>query len=283
MAAQRVGQATFLNAVQDAAIEFVEVNHTYFITDAGKLLVVTPKTNSSFDADTNSWNSARRKHENLGLSVEDAQRYFLTEYTDAKDFGKRVHRIIELFLKEEDRPDQPLEHNYHPDLSEEGRAAFERNHPLKTAQLNIANIFENFKIFYEKVKQKYVLVASEYMIWERIWDSSSEPTTRAGTIDAVFWSNKDKREVVIMDWTTSAGLTTKWQETNRSIFNGEMRSKLDKKFCQLHTYMTILERNYNVIVKACIVVQLEDGRCIIHRDPNLIPCKCIRHQPRLRN
>lgn len=175
-------QDTVLDEVRDAAIEFEEEGHKYFING----VEVPQSCYSSFNRDENARNSAAREHGNLGLSIEDAKFYILTKYNYDAYFCIRVHRKIEKFLKNINEGEDPLVHIYEPGISEAARQAFERDHPLQDVQSKIEMTVENFRNFYED-RVNYELIASEYMVWDQ---SFRKNKPWAGTIDAIFWSNK---------------------------------------------------------------------------------------------
>lgn len=82
-------QSTVLDAVRDAVIAFGEERHIYFIS--------VPGTNDKLTVDHN---------ENSNKNANSAYR------NNAKYFGKRIHRKIEMFLKEKLKPENLLVQNY---------------------------------------------------------------------------------------------------------------------------------------------------------------------------
>lgn len=238
----RKTQREVLDAGRDAAIEFEEEGHTYFITIAGSEIPVEPPIGrfNSFNRDAIAERSAEREHGQLGLPIADAKYYYLTQYNNAAYFGKRVHSKIDKFLNGIVEIDDQLVQQYEPGISEAARLAFDRDYPLDDLKSRIDNTFERFKHIYEtKLRNQYKFIASEYMIWGKF----SNGNLRPGTIDALFRSNKDNGYVIV-DWTTADNLL--------DIYDGV--SKLDKKFHQIH--LTILKQNYNVTVTEAIVGEL---------------------------
>lgn len=109
--------------------------------------------------------------------------------------------------------------------------------------------YDVFQRIYKNFFSHYEFLASEYMIYDPIHKL-------AGTVDALFWADKAKRQVIIVDWKTCAnfsvyGVKVKNQQ---SPFFGQFKSKMDRYMCQLHLYTHILEKYYKVkVVQGYIV------------------------------
>lgn len=171
--------------------------------------------------------------------------------SEAMKFGKTAHRIIEMYLRNRETPLL---------LQQVWQATGSLDSGIYTFR-NLEQIFQNFIDYEQEINQQYELIASEYMVWGnmngKLW---------AGTIDAIFWSNQVKREVVVMDWTTTRDF--------KITYNG--RKNLDSKFCQLHKYMYILEQNYRVKVVKAFVVQVTTENCESYEVKNFDTCVCYR-------
>lgn len=276
MASNAVGQETVLRTKRDSAITFNEFSHTYFINNHRVEISVTGfvKTlDTPFNRRRLSSYLGWRKHKQLSLRIKDAIFYTRSEFNYATLLGIMIHKQIEVFLRNVYEQVECLEYNYEPGISYAARAAFDRDYPLAYTNFTIKSAFLAFLTFFDQyIVKHFELICSEYMIWGK----NNNGRLLAGRVDALFWSNKAKREVVIMDWTTSNHILYKKRVKNsRSPFNGEMRRKLDNKFCQLHTYAVILERYYNVTVTMAIVLHLRSGKCTPYCAPDYKTCKCI--------
>lgn len=282
MASSRVGQETVLYAKRDRAITFDKLNHIYFIYNNPVPISVTGLVKTSLNNPFNhkkissylAWKNYRR----LCLSIKDAISYFRTRFNYYSLLGTLIHQEIEVFLLQCNTGcmiDQVecLEYNYEPGISDVARAAFDRDFPLERANDIINNAFAIFYDYFEEhIVNDLEFICSEYMIW----GENDNGRLLAGRIDALFWSKKNYREVVIIDWTSSKDIRVRKRVTNpKSPFNGEMRSKLDDKFCQLHMYSAILERYYRVIVTKAIVVHFGPERYTQHYAPYFGNCKCL--------
>lgn len=275
MASNIVGQKSVLYAKRDRAIKFNELSHTYFVYNNRIPISVTGliKTlDNPFNRRRLSSYLGWRRHKKLSLRTRDAIFYVRSEFNYAQLLGTLIHKQIEVFLCNKYEQVECMEHIYEPGISSVARAAFDIKYPLAFANFTIQNAFAAFMDFYDKYLKHFELIGSEYMIW----GSNCNGRLLAGRIDALFWSNRKKREVVIVDWTTSRNMLNRRRVINASSpFNGKMRRKLDNKFCQLHMYSAILERYYNVTVTQAIVVQFWSGKYTAHYAPEFETCECI--------
>lgn len=131
-----------------------------------------------------------------------------------------------------------------------------------------ANAFDNA---FNLIFNKHQVAAVEHMIYDYEHKIS-------GTVDALFWHNIERREVIIVDWKTCSTYTfypSKIKNEN-SPFYGCAKSKLDKYYCQLHLYSKILTRNYNVNVVGSYVVFFNKDQtyALFYKPINETICKC---------
>lgn len=272
MASNRVGQGTVLCSKRDRGIKFDKIDHNYFIFNNPVPLSVTgvvkTSLNNPFNRKKISSYLAWTMHRRLCLSIKDAVSYFRTRFNYFALLGTLVHQQIEVFLHQSNtscmmEQVECLEYEYEPGISDVARAAFDRHHPLENA---------NDEYYEEHIVNDLEFICSEYMIWGENYNGR----LLAGSIDALFWSNENDREVVIIDWTTSKDILNRKRVSNpRSPFNGEMRSKLDDKFCQLHMYSAILERYYRVIVTKAIIIHFGPENYTQYYAPYFGNCKCL--------
>lgn len=118
----------------------------------------------------------------------------------------------------------------------------------------------------------YKICATEYMVW----DDAFMNGTIAGTIDCLFWSDIEKREIILVDWKTNKSLTYSNKiKVTTSPFYDEYRTTLMNYFCQLHLYQYILEKNYNVKVVKSLIVHVRDLFTIYQGTDNKT-CKCLK-------
>lgn len=119
--------------------------------------------------------------------------------------------------------------------------------------------------------RQHEIAVIEHMIYGEVGSS-----LLCGTINAIYWTNKANREVMIVDWTTSDLSENCSVKNTSSVFHGRGAiSKAQQKFCQLHCYKFILEKFYEVTVKYMMVVDLHKDSSSIKLASNDCVCRTI--------
>lgn len=301
-----------LFSLRDLKIFFEPEQHVYYINVDDKLTKVgasvseyiTKKLFSPFkDGEILDFMTRRGKNRNL----------IVAEWRFAAFVGHVVHSQIENFyiniMSQGEDAVYPRYCTYKIDVdlstygiktffkSNENITSEEENLIMKTLNINkamrsIEHAFNNFKRNYNNELYKYKCAAVEYMIYD-------EKKDIAGMVDAVFYESKenmlkygapdDKPCIFLVDWKTNAKLTDQRAypiENRDSPFYMEKKNKLEKYYCQLHTYSNILEDNYNVFVSRsmiCHVPQLNVVDDVSCQNPKILgipssqncPCKTI--------
>lgn len=108
-----------------------------------------------------------------------------------------------------------------------------------------SNCFQSFRSFYEcdpNFAENFI--KSEYSIWADIQLKLNENLKcLCGTIDAIYWIDKSKNHVGIIDWNTS-----EHSEHSEDEHEGSQWRK-----CRSHLHASILETKYGLTVTANIV------------------------------
>lgn len=281
-------QKIVLNKEHDSIIEFNEDKHIYKINGIKANFSITTFLNNlydSFDSHKVSlkcaekWKSKERP--NVGDSIYTKQMYILSEYKYAAYLGTCVHKQIESILNSDGRklPNCDMDPTlvdetriYHePALPQNAIVEFQKEYGLCKLFDGIKQRLAMFKNFYRLFKPEFLV--SEYMIWTRLENRQ----LLAGCIDAIFWDDKEKRSVFIVDWKTNKNLISMYKnkiKNETSPFHNELKSTLDKYECQLHGYANILENNYSVIVSGALIVNLTNDNFIVFHATDHKMCKC---------
>lgn len=160
----------------------------------------------------------------------------------ARDLGVAVHLMIENHL------------NGNNNNIEESDSNTDVHVSSRTILFN--NFLKIEKLFFHR----HEIAAAEYMIYGKVGS-----ILLCGTINALYWTNKDNREVMIVDWATSDLSKNRSVKKNiNSVFHGKGAiNDAQQKFCNLHCHKFILEKFYGVKVTCMVVVNLrEDGSSI---------------------
>lgn len=116
----------------------------------------------------------------------------------------------------------------------------------------------------------YTVCATNYMIW----DDDINDFSIAGTIDCLLWKNFDRREVIVVDWTTKQNLDYPLTvKIRKSPFYQKNVTKLQKCFCHLHLFSFILEKYYSVTVAEIWVAQI-DSSLEVFKGKSYRTCVC---------
>lgn len=117
-------------------------------------------------------------------------------------------------------------------------------------------------------------LAAEYRIYGKIPLLDEEIP---GTIDALFWKNKEKREVIMVDWKTNKKISSFTKKINnpKSPFHGTSVGKLEPYFCQLHIYTYILEKYYDVKVVEKYIFHYSPEAGVVSIFSPVFKCKCM--------
>lgn len=127
-----------------------------------------------------------------------------------------------------------------------------------------------------EVISPFRLCATNYMIWDEDFNGSGRSI--AGTIDCLLWHSYEKREVIVIDWTTKGNMSYPLDVKIRSspfYRHDRNLTKLKRIFCQLHLYSYILEKRYNVKVVGIWVAQI-NYKLSIHKGSSYKACKCTK-------
>lgn len=304
---ERKYQRATLNPIRDNAISFNEFYHKYYLSSEGKdnyefkhsvTGYTSNKLHDSFDAKA----VAHRMSKTIC-----GQNKLFFEWSMAAKLGSCVHREIEKYLNtyhlkktdergqfvESAEPDVPEAdfqvEIYHSDLTppREVYARFKDSilpddYISKDFQYayvdRVTKIFENFKRMYNLLYKHLELIVCEYIIFDMKYFADSPI---AGSIDALFWTNKEKREVLVVDWKTNKthNYDQKFAVKNSiSPFAGQKITSVEKYYCQLHAYSTILNQNYNVEIHDAHIVHITSASYALYGATNYktCPCKSIR-------
>lgn len=301
----KTNDGVILHEKYDTNIQLDATNHTYVLKEnANKKLKSVTETLGSFLFDAfDPEVSCRRPQSNqyrINQQIEKNKRYeaIFADWEFTKTIGTFFHEIIETFFKTMQKLlSQSIAHDdalndalkitkakinnfselYNPvHLKKEWEHNDVRDFVIEEYNKdrfykNILHKFDSLKTVYNLIFRHLELAASEYIVYD-------EESEVAGTIDAVFWANKEKREVIIVDWKTCSNLSLYGIKVKNesSPFFGMSKTKLDKYFCQLHVYTKILSRNYKVKVVASYIVTFSAQRqFVVYHQPNDDNCSCI--------
>lgn len=127
-----------------------------------------------------------------------------------------------------------------------------------------------FKRAYDLFIKHFKLCATEYMIYGEIAGE-----TICGTIDALFWRDEEKREVIVVDWKSNSNLTFKKKiDVPGSPFHQNELTTVEKYYCQLHAYGYLLETFYDVKVVDYLIVHVKVDTYTIYSAPCRQECLC---------
>lgn len=271
----------YLNSKQDQNITIDLKSHKYRLRDNPELELVS--TTQYLDENVydkfNANISSRRAQSHLvkiNKSIPKDMRYeaVLSEWAFACNIGTTLHKIINVYLTQNYNTDDDKMYDYICQIAENFdpstlKSEWEHNTTKQFVieEYNQERFFNNltnrwfaFKRVYEAVFSKLELIASEYLVYDKLKKLS-------GTIDCLFWNNKTEREVIMVDWKTASSFImypSKVKNPQSPFFN-LMKSKLDRYFCQIHVYSKILQDNYNVqVVSGYVVVLMGDGSFAIY-------------------
>lgn len=281
----------YILSERDLHIVIDEDKHEYYVNNVKCKLSSTTLKSTFF----NSFNYAERLAITANKNKKDPEQV-RSEWNMSGYYGTKVHLFIENFLNKlmenayfstdnnektrilstisaEVRRRQDSKFVYEDDMSWlsnadfKGKEIFKNNQSKESADLYL-KVTNDFLTHYECGFIPWQLIACEYMIYGTL----NGGETLCGTIDALFWSNKDKREVIIVDWKTNRSQMFKSNQKS-GIFIGEQKDTLDQFACQLHIYKYILEKYYNVSVVACAVVHLKKDCITSHTFTSDCICK----------
>lgn len=203
----------------------------------------------------------------------------LAQWNYNAKFGTFVHAIIEKFLLGADIEtsiDETCE-LYDPNTSvnkswsyETVRQYFVEKFNQQKLAWDLKNRLGQFKRVYDNFLAHYEFCAAEYIVFDL-------DTKIAGCIDSLFWSDREQRKVVIVDWKTNYDMATYGVlvKNLRSPFYKMKKSKLNRYQCQLHLYAAMLEKNYDVTVQDCFIVHMgPGGSYAIYETLPYTKCKC---------
>lgn len=283
----------YILSVRDLNIVIDEAKHEYFVNNVKCKLSSTTLKSKFFDP----FNYTERLASSAKKNNKDPEQ-LKSEWNMSGYYGTKVHLFIENFLNKlmemayfsndhnekmrilttvstEIRERQDSKFIYEDDASWlsnanfKGRESFKNKQSEEAADLYL-KITDDFLTYYKNGFVPWELIASEYMIYGKLDGGDM----LCGTIDALFWLDKDKREVIIVDWKTNRSQMFKSIQKS-GIFQGEAKDTLDQFACQLHIYKYILEMYYNVKVVACAVVHLKKDCITSHTFTS--DCICRDH------
>lgn len=261
---------------RDELISMDEAKHLYHVKDYICSVSVTAYVSSFFDKFESATVLDRcAQRENCSIAYIDSM------WKNKSFMGSRVHAYIEMFIiifhsstGEFRAPSIEYNEDYSWIVAKNPREIEE----LKKCSLEkeFVTVVKEFINYYVDHFPNYDLLGAEYMIYGILLENN-EKRLICGTIDAIYWSNREKKEVVIVDWKTNMRVLT-WerkQTAKSSLFCGNSKSDIDKYFCQLHAYRHIIEFYYGLTVTNLILVHLRKGqRVLYNRDPRESTCGC---------
>lgn len=209
---------------------------------------------------------------NSPYAFADQKKIKYSEWNLTAHIGSMIHKKIEYFLNKNECQLEIdyswIEHNLNDSKCIDH---LKNTYSFPYIENLIEKKFQSFKKYYEIYGKTLKLIATEYMIY-----GSVNNEIIAGTIDALFWIDETKKEVLIVDWkTNTTNIDNKKRVTKKfSPFYGQSRSKIDQYFCQLHYYAQLL-KNYGVNASRGQIVHLEEDKFSIY-DRNLkVACNCM--------
>lgn len=272
---ERHTQSTVLSEERDTKIIMDEKAHVYYVAEVKCNTSATgfkSRLYNHFDVDKVSTQQAKRR--DMDLSQNDKKAYVQSEWKRAAEFGTAVHKRIEYWLTNKHYEPSPTSNWIETTASKECRALLESNYPHDIMNEQVEIRFNSFLRFFNIFFSKYELCAAEYMIYGDI-----KGEVIPGTIDALFWSDKEKREVIIVDWKSNKGGSIPGfkssVENQESPFYKQKKDMRDQYFCQLHIYSYILETYYNCKVTASLIVHLSDNNTWSVYEATQLPCICV--------
>lgn len=204
--------------------------------------------------------------------VSDKRIYKFSTFNRAALLGTLVHKAIEDFLNGTYEEIVNVSYSWIEEgASEKVRRKLKSVYPNEELVREIHQRFLTFMSYHDRYFKKFELIKSEYMVWGEM-DGIIVP----GTIDAIVWSDKSKREVHIIDWKTNKNLPGFLSKiiTKGSPNFGKFKDTNDVYICQLHRYARLLEEFYDVKVASAEIVHLLNDRFTIFSCP-LLPCNCV--------
>lgn len=236
--------------------------HVYYINDVPCNLSVSKYLKyiyDPFDSETVLMRQARK--------LSKSKLFVQSRWNLASYYGSKVHKYIEDYLNRE-----PALPRYNEDYS-----WIVAKDPLEISQLKteslekcynsvVFDFVDHFQTFFGHLE----LIASEYMVYGQLKDN----LFLSGTIDALFWLDKTKRTVVLVDWKSNRSNIHFAFKQAGGMFCGSEKSRKDQYFCQLHLYKYILEKYYNVQVVYCMLFHLTDGEIAVHTHTKCSDCDC---------
>lgn len=263
---------------RDAQVKFEEASHVYYINEKQVPMSVTGVVGrmfNPFEREKIAQKSSKARKDLKDLSPDDRIKYILSEYNFAANRGTLIHKKIELHLLHDNTEHvEFIEHKFEPGASDNVKNMFYKMYPPQMANKTIAQKFAAFKEFERDISRNWDLAAVEYIVWD---DAFCGNILLAGCIDAIFWANREQREIIIVDWKTNANLRNNYKYNTcvyGSPFDGEKNDTLDKYSCQLHLYARILEKNYNVKVVSQMIVHFSEFEYTVFSVKNYKLCKC---------
>lgn len=293
-----------MDKVRDTTISFDEDKHKYYLNYDGVeqyefTMSVTGFTQKMlFDAfDANSIS--------LKCAKNDPQRQFclLAEWDLSAKMGTAVHREIERYLNKyylnkvivgdngggnskTAGADEFTMKLYDSDFKVQPRTinTYMKNSEwlnlVENSTIRLSFIYRCHELFNEFIKMykmflwNYELIATEYIIFD---EKKNFSIPIAGTIDALYWYNKERREVIIVDWKTNKKIFSSFTSPIRNLspFHKQSLQPVEKYFCQLHCYSRMLETNYNVKVAYAYIAHFSDnGSTTLVSAPDYKTCAC---------
>lgn len=262
---------------RDAAVEFDEESHTYHVNGVKVPLSVTGLVGTMynpFDRLVVAGKCVKYLPKLAPLQYQDRINYVLSEFNFAALMGTLIHKKIENSFMDDPEDVEFLSHKYEPSLSEEARQQFDREYTAAKSNSIIAKKYTSYTKFKQLISKHWDFEAAEFIVWS----DNLNGRLIAGCIDALYWSDREKREIIIVDWKTNKNLHNGRRETTNIVESpmlGDKNDTLDKYFCQMHIYARILETHYNVAVVAQLIVHLSETTFTIYNAPAYQTCKCI--------
>lgn len=263
-------------SVRDNSVEFDEETHTYHVNGIKVPLSVTGLVGTlynTFDRMAVANNCVRYRPGTASLKFSDRVNYVLSEFNFAALMGTLIHKKIENSFMDKPEPVEFISHKYEPGLSNDGRLLFDREYTAFKSNEIIEKKFTNYLKFKQVISKHWDFAAAEFIVWS----DNMNGHLLAGCIDAIYWSDREKREIIIVDWKTNKNLHNSRRETTKISDSPMLHDKndtLDKYFCQMHMYTRILEAHYNVTVVAQLIVHLSETTFTIYNATSHKTCKC---------